>query len=115
MLLSLTEHGLTERHGRALLRLPDAESQRSALEHIVAGDLNVAQTDAYIDSLLAPPEEKPRRERRRSFILKDVRVFLNTLSHSLDVMKKGGIDAGYRQEETEDELIVTISIPKKKP
>ena len=115
VLLSLTEHGLTERHGRALLRLPDAESQRSALEHIVAGDLNVAQTDAYIDSLLAPPEEKPRRERRRSFILKDVRVFLNTLSHSLDVMKKGGIDAGYRQEETEDELIVTISIPKKKP
>lgn len=115
VLLSLTEHGLTERHGRALLRLPDAESQRSALEHIVAGDLNVAQTDAYIDSLLAPPEEKSRRERRRSFILKDVRVFLNTLSHSLDVMKKGGIDAGYRQEETEDELIVTISIPKKKP
>ena len=115
VLLSLTENGLTERHGRALLRLPDAESQRSALEHIVAGDLNVAQTDAYIDSLLAPSEEKPRRERRRSFILKDVRVFLNTLSHSLDVMKKGGIDAGYRQEETEDELIVTISIPKKKP
>lgn len=115
VLNAMRNAGLTERHGRALLRLPDAESQRSALEHIVAGDLNVAQTDAYIDSLLAPPEEKPRRERRRSFILKDVRVFLNTLSHSLDVMKKGGIDAGYRQEETEDELIVTISIPKKKP
>ena len=77
--------------------------------------LSLGHPWVYAEEVAAPPEEKPRRERRRSFILKDVRVFLNTLSHSLDVMKKGGIDAGYRQEETEDELIVTISIPKKKP
>ncbi|HIQ87736.1 MAG TPA: ParB/RepB/Spo0J family partition protein [Candidatus Scatomorpha gallistercoris] len=110
---SLREHGLTERHGRALLRLPDDAARRAALEHILAEGLNVAQTDRYIDSLLAPAPEKPKSARKRSFILKDVRVFLNTVSHSLDVMKKGGIAAGMRQEETEDELIVTISIPKR--
>lgn len=110
---SLREHGLTERHGRALLRLPDDAARRAALEHILAEGLNVAQTDHYIDSLLAPAPEKPKSARKRSFILKDVRVFLNTVSHSLDVMKKGGIAAGMRQEETEDELIVTISIPKR--
>lgn len=110
---SLRENGLTERHGRALLRLPDDAARRAALEHILAEGLNVAQTDRYIDSLLAPAPEKPKSARKRSFILKDVRVFLNTVSHSLDVMKKGGIAAGMRQEETEDELIVTISIPKR--
>ena len=110
---SLREHGLTERHGRALLRLPDDAARRAALEHILAEGLNVAQTDRYIDSLLAPAPEKPKSARKRSFILKDVRVFLNTVSHSLDVMKKGGIAAGMRQEETEDELIVTMSIPKR--
>ena len=110
---SLREHGLTERHGRALLRLPDDAARRAALEHILAEGLNVAQTDRYIDSLLAPAPEKPKSARKRSFILKDVRVFLNTVSHSLDVMKMGGIAAGMRQEETEDELIVTISIPKR--
>ena len=110
---SLREHGLTERHGRALLRLSDDAARRAALEHILAEGLNVAQTDRYIDSLLAPAPEKPKSARKRSFILKDVRVFLNTVSHSLDVMKKGGIAAGMRQEETEDELIVTISIPKR--
>lgn len=110
---SLREHGLTERHGRALLRLSDDAARRTALEHILAEGLNVAQTDRYIDSLLAPAPEKPKSARKRSFILKDVRVFLNTVSHSLDVMKKGGIAAGMRQEETEDELIVTISIPKR--
>lgn len=110
---ALREHGLTERHGRALLRLRDDAARRAALEHIVEQGLNVAQTDRYIDSLLEPAPDKPKSARKRSFILKDVRVFLNTVSHSLDVMKKGGIAAGMRQEETDDELIVTISIPKR--
>lgn len=115
VLAALRDNGLTERHGRALLRLPDAESRRAALAHIVQEGLNVAQTDRYVDSLLAPEEAAPRAGRKRSFILKDVRVFLNSLTHSLDVMKKGGIDAGFKKEETDDELIVTISIPKKRP
>ena len=38
---------------------------------------------------------------------------LNTLNHSLELMKQGGIAAGMKREETEEELIVTISIPKK--
>ena len=115
VLAALRDNGLTERHGRALLRLPNAESRRAALAHIVQDGLNVAQTDRYVDSLLAPEEDAPKPGRKRSFILKDVRVFLNSLTHSLDVMKKGGIDAGFKKEETDDELIVTISIPKKRP
>lgn len=113
VLESLRANGLTERHARALLRLPDDEARRAALERIVSEGMNVAQTDRYIDSLLSP-EEKPAREKRRAFILKDVRVFLNSLTHSLDVMKKGGIDAALKKEETDSELIVTISIPKKR-
>lgn len=112
---TLRTNGLTERHGRALLRLPTADAQSAALEHIITEGLNVAQTDKYIDSLLAPRDETAHTERKRSFILKDVRVFLNSLSRSLDVMKRGGIAAGVKKQETDDELIVTISIPKKRP
>ena len=112
---ALKEHGLSERHGRALLRLQDADRQRAALRHIVEKDLSVAATDAYIEALLNAEEareEKPAA--RRTFVLKDVRVFLNTVSRSLELMKQGGIDAGMRREETEDALILTISIPKAK-
>lgn len=111
VLAKLRENGLTERHGRALLRLGTADEQRAALAHIVAHGLNVAQTDAYIDSLLAA-REQDRERARKSFILKDVRVFLNTLSHSIEMMKQGGIDAGMKRTETDDALIVTINIPK---
>ena len=119
VLEGLRQNGLTERHGRALLRLPDRESQRAALLYIIDNGLTVAATDAYIDALLQTPEapeepEAPKAEGRRTFVLKDVRVFLNTLSRSIDLMKQGGIDAGVRREETEDQLILTISIPKGK-
>lgn len=119
ILEALRENGLTERHGRALLRLSTPQKQRAALEYILENDLTVAATDAYVDALLQSPapepeEEKEQAQPKRSFILKDVRVFLNTISRSLDMMKQGGIDAGMRREETEDSLILTISIPKNK-
>lgn len=117
VLESLRVNGLTERHGRALLRLPSPVAQRAALEYIIDNGLTVAATDAYIDTLLSEPEEAEQKEeekpeKRRTFVLKDVRVFLNTLSRSIDLMKQGGIDAGMQREETDDSLILTISIPK---
>ena len=113
VLENLRSYGLSERHGRALLRLPESGSQRMALEYIAANDLTVAATEEYIEALLTAPEdaqEKP--EPRRTLILKDVRVFLNSLNRSLDLMKQGGIDAGVKRMETDDSLILTISIPK---
>jgi len=117
VLESLRENALTERHGRALLRLQDADRQRDALMYIIDNNLTVSATDAYIEALISTPEAMPAPEKssaRRTFILKDVRVFLNTLAHSIDLMKQGGIDAGIQREETEDSLILTISIPKSK-
>ena len=117
VLEGLREHGLSERHGRALLRLNGPDAQRMALVYIADNGLSVAAAEAYIEELLAGPAPGPKADRpepRRSLILKDVRVFLNSLNHSLAVMKQGGIDAGLRREETEDALILTISIPKEK-
>ena len=113
---ALRANGLTERHGRALLRLPDANAQRAALQYIIENGLTVAATDEYIELLLTEPAEgqQDAAEPKRTFVLKDVRIFLNSLSKSLDLMKQGGIDAGMKREETEDSLILTISIPKNK-
>lgn len=117
---SLREHALTERHGRALLRLPTPQAQREVLATIIEAEMTVAATDAYIDALLAASEPEPEAppspepEPKRIFVLRDVRVFLNTISRSLEVMKQGGINAGMKREETEDSLILTISIPKNK-
>ena len=113
VLEKLRSYGLSERHGRALLRLPDSGTQRMALEYIAANSLTVAAAEEYIETMLAAAEEPPGKpEPRRALILKDVRIFLNSLNRSLELMKQGGIDAGLKRDETEDTLILTISIPK---
>ena len=112
VLNAMRNAGLTERHGRALLRLETPAEQREALAYILSRDLNVAATDAYIERLLEATKAAPESEQQKTFILKDVRVFLNTISHSLDLMKQGGIDAGMRRQETDEALILTINIPK---
>lgn len=109
ILEGLRRHSLSERHGRALLRLPEREQQLEVFELIVKKSLTVSATEAYIDRLLA---DSQKASRRRLFILKDVRVFLNTINRGLDLMQKGGINANVKREDTEDELILTINIPR---
>ncbi len=112
LLNQLREHDLSERHARALLRLEEGERQ-AALTYIVAQGLNVAQTDSYIDSLLAQPEDRPMKKRHPVYI-KDIRLFLNSLNRGLETMKQSGLAAVCGREETEEDLILTIRIPKKK-
>ena len=107
----LTEHDLTERHARALLRLEDEEERLNALHHIIRQHLNVAQTEQYIDKRLAQLQTTPPSG-RRVFLLKDVRLFLNSLDRDLRLVREAGIGAESRREDTEDAILLTIRIPK---
>ena len=113
LLEALRSGGLTERHGRALLRLPE-EQRKEALAHIVTEKLNVAQTDAFIDELLSPPSPKPVKRPKPKIYIRDIRLFLNTLRRGLDIMQRSGLDALCAQEEDENTLTLTITIPKRK-
>ena len=107
----LTEHDLTERHARALLRLEDEEERLNALHHIIRQHLNVAQTEQYIDKRLAQLQATPPSG-RRVFLLKDVRLFLNSRARGLRLVREAGIGAESRREDTEDAILLTIRIPK---
>ena len=106
----LRANRLSERHARALLRLDSPALQRSTLDHMVRQQLNVAQTEAYIDRLVqAAPA--PRRA-VPVYRIRDVRLFLNTVKRSLAVMQSAGVDARCGKEETDSEITLTIHIPK---
>lgn len=111
---ALVEHGLSERHARTLLRLEDEGERQAALRHIVEAGLNVAQTERYIDQRLQTLARTPPQG-RRTYITKDVRLFLNTLDRGLRLMRDAGVDAAANREETEDEILLTIRIPKGEP
>lgn len=111
VLLAIRQNGLSERHARALLKLESEQARLDAIDEIVRRQMNVATAEQYIDRLL---EEKPEPRRGLGrFILKDVRLFLNTVEHNLDLIKNAGIRAAKFQEETDEEIVLTIRIPKK--
>lgn len=106
----LRQAGLSERHARALLRLPDEEAQLRVLERIIAGGWTVARTEQYIDALAAAPAKEKRE--LGAFRLRDARVFLNSVRHQLDLVRSAGIHAGSEQTENDREIVLTIRIPK---
>jgi len=111
VLEALRTHHLSERHARALLKLPSEQERLDVIQVIVERELNVAKTEQYIDRLV---ESKQRTARTiKGFVLRDVRVFLNTVNHNLEIIRSAGIDADCGQEETENEIVLTIRIPKK--
>lgn len=106
---------LTERHARALLRLPE-RLRGEALDRIIAEGLTLAQTEEYITSLLNPPKEQPQTEPEepvRKVVIGDLRLFSNSLSKLLTTLQNAGIKASSRKYETEKYIEYKVRIPKK--
>lgn len=101
---ALREAGLTERHARALLKLPTEAQKIEAIGVIRKMDLNVAKTEQYIQSLL---EQGPKQERQPN-----VTAFIRNLTQSLAKIQQGGVRAISERKETENEIILTLTFPK---
>lgn len=106
----LRENGMSERHARALLRLNDDGERLAALCVIVERHYSVAQAEEYIESIVKRAQEVPLR-RRPTYVLKDVRLFLNTIRHSIGIMQRAGVAAACEREDTDSEIRLTIRIP----
>lgn len=113
VLAALREYDLSERHARALLRLPTETQRMEAIRQIVRREMTVARTEQYVEELLNLEQEEAQAPKgTRKFLLKDIRLFLNTIDHSLDLVKHAGIQADSSRQETDQEIILTIRLPK---
>ncbi len=108
---ALRRYGLTERHARALLRLEDGEQRLAAAEHMGKRGMNVAAAEAYIEQLIARSQTTPPK-RRSTYIIKDVRLFLNSVERGIRLMRGAGVGAKVARQDTEEEICLTVRIPK---
>ena len=106
----ILKHHLSERHARALLRVDDMTLRQKLLATVIERGLNVAQTEELAAAALQP--KKPAGKRKRTFIAKDIRLFINTIDHAVDAMKTAGIPAQTEKKETEEYIECTVRIPK---
>jgi len=102
---------LTERHARALLRLPDAASQEKVAKRIVAERLTVQETEELIARMLGEGRERERGPRVVR-VYKDIRLFLNSIKRAAAELEKAGLEVAVSSTETEEGWEVRIVIPR---
>lgn len=113
----LIENNLSERHARALLRLPDKKLQLKVLNRIIAQGLSVKRTEEMIDKILISTTQedkiKKQKDQKIKMFLKDIRLFTNTITQAVDIIQKSGVDAKYTMQEKSDGYEIKIKIPMK--
>lgn len=108
----ITTNGLSERHARALLRLPEEKDRLEILQEVVERRLNVQQTEQLINHFLDRAAEENKAHIKKTVIIKDVRIFMNTINKAVDTMRLSGIPAVTERSETEDYIECVVRIPK---
>lgn len=103
--------GLSERHARALLTLPDNNTRKRVLDIVIERHLTVAETERLIQDV-HKRRKGPRKPQTKAY--KDMRIFLNTLNHAVDIIRKAGIEADTAKSETDEyfEYVIRISKPE---
>lgn len=109
----LTENHLSERHARCLLRLEEESDRLEALDRIARRQMTVAQAEQYVEKRLRRLQTTPPAG-RRTYIIKDVRLFLNSLDRGLRLIREAGVNAETDRQETEEDILLTIRIPKRR-
>lgn len=105
--------GLSERHARALLKLGDEGARREALSKIISENLNVQQSENLINLMLNSSPKSNKKQGISKAVIKDVRIFVNTINKAIDTMRLAGIDAQSDKTDTDNFIEYTIRIPKK--
>ena len=102
---------LSERHARALLKLDDEDERKSILTRVITEGLNVAQTEVLVNLVTKSTPKKHSRGKSKA-VIKDIRIFVNTINKAVDTMRLAGIDAETLKTDKDDFIEYTIRIPK---
>jgi len=109
---------LTERHARSLLKIEEPRLQMEVLEIIREKHLNVRETEELIEEFLEDIakqiEEKNKPKRSVVKVIRDVRIFINTINNVVGEMKKTGLKIKVKQEQDEEYIHINLRIPKKR-
>ncbi len=112
---NLTEKQISERHGRALLKIENISEQNNLLKKIIANNLTVEETERLVKATLEPPKKKKKGTSKA--LSQNVQIALNTLplkdiNKAVKTINDFGIDTNVDEEETDDAYVITIKIKK---
>lgn len=114
----LISENLTERHARSLLKLNDTQKQMQVLDIVRQKGLNVRETEGLIEEVLEDisREMSKKKKPKQNFVkmIRDVRIFVNSINSLVKDMQKTGIGVKMNQEQDDDYIVINMKIPKKR-
>ncbi|AEV70644.1 nucleoid occlusion protein [Acetivibrio clariflavus] len=111
----LADNNLTERHARALLKLHDEQLQLKVLKTVCEKGLNVKKTEELVERAIEKytrQENEKKNKAKYTRAIKDIRIFVNTIKQSIELMKKSGVDAKAAQFDRGTYVEFIVRIPK---
>lgn len=113
----LLDYRFTERHARALLRLPDEETRLLVLEQMILEEMNVKRTEELVERTLEmmwhPLPERQEQKEKRYVRTGDFRLFTNTIKQSVEAIRRTGVDVLYEDQQDEESCEIMIQIRRK--
>lgn len=113
---AFVENDLSERHARALLKLPDDEAREKLLKRIIKESLTVKKTEELVEAVIKGMEEKndpqeEERQRRIKRYIKDIRLFTNTVQKAAQYMKDAGVPVEVSEDKNNEYYEMVIRVP----
>jgi len=142
ILRTIVEKGLTERHGRALLKLPDEELRRMTLEQIVKEDFTVKRTEELVQGILQeiqqdhkealeetkdeksvekdqttessnnPEKGEEKKSHTRVKAYMNYKIYINTIKEAYRAIREKQEGAEISEEDKGEFIEVILRIPK---
>lgn len=103
---------ITERHGRALLKLDTDEKRMKAFNNIINNGLNVAQSEAFINKMLEKDKQANKPDIKRVVAKNDYRLEINTIKQSLKAIEASGVKVNLNVDDTDEGVTIEISLNK---
>lgn len=107
----IVEMDLTERHARALLRLPDNKSRLRIARRAAEEGLSVRDTELLVESALRRLPVPPPPKGRIIALMRDHRLYLNAIRGIVEQMQETGLDAQMDVSQSDTEMTLHITLP----
>ncbi len=107
----LLDHGLTERHARALLKIESEPQQLKMIDEIRERGLTVSQAEKRIAKVTGKNFVKEGGKKKKP-IIRDMRIVLNTIREAIKIMQQSGLNPVVDETIEDDYLEVTIRFTK---
>jgi len=98
------------------LKLHDEQLQLKVLRLVCERGLNVKKTEELVEKAIDKYSKDIRQQkpsdRKVTKVIKDVRIFVNTIKQAIDIMKQSGVNAKAAQIDRGDYIEFVVRVPK---